>query len=643
MRLTKAKTDTIQVKTQVLVQLLELTEAMLQGDHSKRVVVDFDDDMVVRIVDNLNRFSNEIQLNQILDYKQEKTVNSFIEVISSFANLDFKQKLPISDNGTILDAIATGINILGEELQQSTASKYELEIERNRLREAQSIAKIGSWVLNVPSFKLAWSEEAYRIFELDQQQTPDLFGAYRQKIHPNDLPKLDSLIRSAIQKGDDFNLELRMICTDESLKYILCIGEALKGEDGQTTSLKGTMQDITKRKYDEQKLKEAKEYAEEANNAKSRFLANMSHEIRTPLNGILGLTEIMQGEDVSDEHRKYLQIVRESGKTLAQLINDILDLSKIESKNLQLENIPFSLSKIVISNVNSYKFLAEQKGLVMSYHIDESIPKEVMGDPTRVSQVITNLISNAIKFTDRGKIDISLSLSNHKKNEITVQGMVKDTGVGIPHDKLDMIFQSFTQADDSITRQYGGTGLGLSIVKNLLEQMKGSIFVESPADPFLNRGSAFIFTLKLKLSDDQVDQLSIREKGNRKCILRQKMNVLVVDDNPINLLVAKKMLQKFGAEVTIVESGHDAISLVKLNKYDLVLMDIQMPELNGYETAEELRKLNFNKPILALSANAYQEDVDKSLASGMNDHIKKPYTEEQLFDKVSKFEEFLQA
>jgi PAS domain S-box-containing protein len=625
--------ETTLVNKQLLHQMLELSEAILKGDFSKRIVADFGESPMHKIAANLNQLSDQIQLNDVRG-SQQQTVNSFIEVISSFANLDFNHKLPISENGTVMDAIATGINILGEELEQSTASKQELEMERNKLNEAQSIAKVGSWQLDVTSMSLKASDEAYQIFGIDKKQTSDLFAAAAKKMRKKDRSKLKSLISHAIEKDQAFATELKIDDEKGSIKYTICIGKPIKDNANRVYCLEGTVQDITERKHIEETLKEAKEFAEEANNSKSRFLANMSHEIRTPLNGILGLTEIMLGENLSDEHRKYLEIVRESGKNLAKLINDILDLSKIESKKLQLEYIPFDFSKTIIANINSYKFLADQKGLGLTYYIDGSIPSEVIGDPTRVSQILTNLISNAMKFTEEGGIEVNFSLQELKDDEVTISGEVKDTGSGIPKDKLDVIFQSFTQADDSITRKYGGTGLGLSIVKNLVTHMKGTIVVNSPVDPVLNRGSVFRFSLKLKLPAKKAQRV---ESGNIETKLRfnKALHILVVDDNPVNLLVAKKMIQKFGAKVTIAESGYNAIDLVKREEYDLILMDIQMPGINGFETALEIRRLNYIKPIIALSANAYDDDIQSSLSSGMNDHIKKPYSEQHLFEVIN--------
>jgi signal transduction histidine kinase/CheY-like chemotaxis protein len=625
------------VKTQILSRLLELSEAILHGDYSKRIVTDYDEAIITKIIGNLNKVADNAQLNSIaVNDNQEQTVSTFIEVISSFANLDFKQKLPISENGTIMDAIATGINVLGDELEQSTASKQELETERNRLNEAQAIAKVGSWELDIPSFKLRWSNETFRIVELEYMSADILYKAYRKTFHPDDVSRFDDSMSTAIKKNEGFAVEHRLIGPGGSIKYIHCIGEIVKNNKAVTIGLKGTIQDVTERKVVEDKLKKAKEYAEVANNAKSLFLANMSHEIRTPLNGILGLTEIMLGEEVNEEHRKYLEIIGSSGKNLTQLINDILDFSKIESGKLDLENIIFNFNEVISANINRYAFLAKQKGLTLSYHIHESIPRDVIGDPNRISQILTNLIGNAIKFTEKGKVEITFTLLDNKNGEASIQGVVKDTGIGIPKEKESSIFQSFTQADEAVTRKYGGTGLGLSIVKSLLAQMNGDIRMESPVDLVLNNGSAFTFFIKLKLPAEQSGPAS-NLNGRQDRVFKTSPHILIVDDNKVNLLVAKKMVQKFGAKVTTVESGILAIDLVKAISYDMVLMDIQMPEMDGYQTTMELRRLHFTLPIVALTANAYTEDVQNSINSGMNDHIQKPYTEEKLFEKMIKF------
>jgi signal transduction histidine kinase len=627
-----------QTKTDILSRLLEMSEALLRGDYSKRVITDFDDDIITKIADNFNRFADKAQLNTINEaHNQEQTVNNFIEVISSFANLDFKQKLPISDNGTIMDAIATGINVLGDELEHSTASKQELENERNRLNEAQSIAKVGSWELLIPSLQLSLSNEAYRICELTPQSADTLLEAFRERFHPEDLVKFDLLIKNTLEENEPFVMEYRIDCPHSGIKYILGICEVVKNAEGKASRWKGTMQDITERKLFEETLRQAKENAEEANLAKSTFLANMSHEIRTPLNGILGITEVMLCETAQESHQNYLEIIRSSGKNLSQLINDILDFSKIESGKLVLENIVFNFKEVIDTTIAPYKFLAEQKGLSFVCFIDNSIPKELIGDPMRLSQVVTNLVGNAIKFTEEGSISISLSLSENKEEEVVIRGEVRDTGVGILKEKEKLIFESFTQADETVTRKFGGTGLGLSIVKSLLLLMKGDIASVSPAEVGLNKGSIFAFTLALKVPKKMPVQEQTNSVDKESITFGRPLHILIVDDNQVNLLVAKKMVSRFGAEVSTAESGIGAINLVKANNYDMVLMDIQMPELNGYETTVELRKLGYTKPVIALSANAYSDDIQKSFESGMNDHMQKPYTLQQLFQRMSQF------
>ncbi len=505
--------ETVTVKSEVLQRLLEFSESVMKGDYSKRVITDFSDDIVTKIVNNLNRFANKMQLDPSgSDTDQDLTINTFVEVISSYTNLDFKQKLPISENGTIWDAIATGINLLGDELANSTASRYELEFEQNRLKKA---------ILQ----------------------------------------------------------------------------------------------------------------AEEANKAKSQFLANMSHEIRTPLNGILGLTQVLLNDISNQEHIDYLELIHSSGKNLRQLINDILDFSKIESGKLELESIAFNFNTIIKNDIETIKFLAEQKGIKISCHISPKIPNEVIGDQVRISQILTNILSNSIKFTSQGQINVQFDLHESLGDEITIKGSVTDTGIGIAKEAQEKIFQSFNHADNSVTRKYGGTGLGLSIVKSLVELMHGSISVQSPVDTDLNTGTCFTFTIKLKA----LQKLKvIREAARNNRTLQNSPHILIVDDNPVNLIVAKKMVENFGGKVTTTDCGITAIKLVKENSFDLILMDIQMPQQDGHETTRQLRKLNYKMPIIALSASAYKDDVQNSSNAGMNDHLQKPFTETELFQAITK-------
>jgi CheY-like chemotaxis protein/anti-sigma regulatory factor (Ser/Thr protein kinase) len=382
-------------------------------------------------------------------------------------------------------------------------------------------------------------------------------------------------------------------------------------------------------------LEIAKEQAELANKAKSLFLANMSHEIRTPLNGILGLTQIMQLEEVSDEFRSYLDMIHTSGSNLTKLINDILDFSKIESGKLELENIRFNLHKSISADVERHRILALQKGLSLTCHINDSVPTEVAGDPVRITQVLTNIISNAIKFTEKGSISVSFSALESGQDSVVIQGSVRDTGIGIGAEARERIFQSFTQADNSVTRKFGGTGLGLSIAKRLVEMMDGSISVHSPENEDTKQGTVFTFTIRLRVPERKM----LNNNGKRRhdhLMFSRPLQILIVDDNPINLLVARKMVERFGATVTAAVNGLDAVNLANKNEFDVILMDIQMPELDGHEATRWLRGTHFyTKPIIALSANAFPEDIQKSLEAGMNAHVQKPFTEAHLFQVIN--------
>jgi PAS domain S-box-containing protein len=552
------------------------------------------------------------------------------KLIFEIAAGNFDYKIKRTDSHDELEAIVTGINMLVEELKISTVSRDYFD---NILKGVVDLLFI--------------LDQNYQIHTINQVVTNalgyelnELLGQHFFSLANESTSAVNNVTDSISTNKNINHVEFYLKTKDGHVIPTSCSVSQLYDNQGHRNGILIIAKDITQQKLSEEELRRAKGYAEAANEAKSRFLANMSHEIRTPLNGILGLTELMLNETTNETHREYMQIVKDSGQNLARLINDILDLSKIESGKLVLEKIDFNFNETILSNLHPYKHLAAQKKLKLNYFIDKKIPSRVIGDPTRINQIIVNLVSNAIKFTEDGFIDVIFSLVEETNDDVMIQGVVEDSGIGISEDKQRAIFGSFTQADDSVTRKYGGTGLGLSIVENLVKKMGGTVSVKSPARNDSTGGTAFTFTLKIKVSP-QKDLPPPENNDNQipapKLLFKRSLNILLVDDNNVNLLVAKKMLVKMGAKVTVAENGLEAVNKVRDNEFDFVFMDIQMPVMDGYTATVELRKMNFSNPIVALSANAYSDHVKKSIESGMNGHLQKPFREDQLFETVNQF------
>ena len=393
-------------------------------------------------------------------------------------------------------------------------------------------------------------------------------------------------------------------------------------------------QDITVLKKVEKELEHAKRIAEESTLAKSSFLANMSHEIRTPLNALLGFAGILATTELNRTQQEYLEAIDTSGKNLLNIINDILDFSKIEAGMFSIEKTPFSLQQ-TLHSVNMMFFeKAQSKGLKFFMSIDPETPSLVIGDPTRFTQIMINLIGNALKFTNKGSVTIECDVESKTEKEVIIRIAVTDTGIGISPDKLDSIFNRFTQAEEDTTRNFGGTGLGLSIAKKLVELQDGELWVESKLD----EGSVFGFRISYGISESKEYIHQETEKKppveSKKSFVGKKL--LVVEDNLLNQKLATTLLGNEGFEVHVADNGQVAIDILEKESYDLVLMDIQMPVMDGYQTALKMRDvLQLSVPVIAMTANALAGERERCLQAGMNDYITKPFKTQELLDKIS--------
>jgi PAS domain S-box-containing protein len=374
--------------------------------------------------------------------------------------------------------------------------------------------------------------------------------------------------------------------------------------------------------------KEATLIAENAVKAKQQFLSNMSHEIRTPMNAIIGFTKVVLKTDLSAKQTEYLSAIKTSGDALIVLINDILDLAKVDAGKMTFEQTPFKLSASISSMLHLFETKILEKNLELVKIYDKKIPEVLIGDPIRLHQIILNLVSNAVKFTTYGQITVSVRLVHQNEENVTIEFAVSDTGIGISENKLDKIFDNFQQASSSTSRVFGGTGLGLAIVKQLVEPQGGTIRVISKID----KGSTFSFVLSFKKTDAAAELVIVIPVLDSEV---KNIKVLVVEDIPLNQLLMKTLLDDFGFERDIAANGKIAIEKIALKSYDIILMDLQMPEMNGFEATDYIRNtLHSNIPIIALTADVTTVDLAKCKAVGMNDYIAKPVDERVLYSKI---------
>ena len=582
------------------------------------------------LVSQYNTLEKDIMLVHPGD--RERVEAFFLELIQKRTSYDIEYRIVRADGDEryvreqgepVLDHQGQLVRTIGvlQDITESGDIQRSIEQSEAKLRLAAQTASLGYWHFDEVTGKyLDISDEFAHIFGFSADEFLERYlsnGKFMELIHPGDR----AAVQEVYDSGSGAKIEYRILRRGGDIGHIREIGEYIKDDAGNLIESVGTVQDITE-------LKEARLEAENASRAKSEFLANMSHEIRTPMNAIIGMSYLALKTSLNEKQKNYISKAHDSAESLLGIIDDILDLAKIEADKLELENIEFRLSETIQNEVDLLKIKADEKAVNINVEIEKDVPDNLIGDSLRLGQILINLLSNAIKFSHTdGKVFLKVTLQENRDHEVILRFIVKDNGIGISPEQQTKMFQPFSQADSSTTRKYGGTGLGLIISRNIIQMMGGDISVESEPEV----GSTLTFNVRLgkqlqenpavERSDYDID----KDVGNAIDRLRGT-RVLLVDDNEINQELVTELLTSNAMLVDTAYNGREALDLLNSGEYDIVLMDCQMPVMDGYEATLEIRKQErFSRlPVIAITANAMKGDRDKVLSVGMNDHIAKP-------------------
>ncbi len=554
---------------------------------------------------------------------------------------------------------AAELVIADKELDFQNTEKEKREIENKELEALNYSAKLASQyslsLIEASRDPLVTINIEGKITDMNEALV-NITGMMREELTGSDFfdyftePQMArEVYQKVFAKGSVADSPLTLRHKEGKLTDVLFNGSVYKDDKENVMGVVIVARDVTDQKRIEKELIEAKVFAELATEiaeeekrnaekstkiaenavkAKQQFLSNMSHEIRTPMNAIIGFTKVVLKTDLSAKQKEYLSAIKLSGDALIVLINDILDLAKVDAGKMTFEKVPFKLSASISAMLHVFETKIQEKNLELVTEYDDTIPKVLLGDPVRLHQIILNLVSNAIKFTSKGRITVSVRLLNEDDESSTIEFAISDTGIGIEESKIDTVFNDFQQATSGTSRLYGGTGLGLAIVKQLVEPQGGTITVKS----IINKGSTFSFILSFQKTNVEPEkETEIMELDSEI----KSIKVLVVEDIPLNQLLMKTLLDDFGFERDIAENGKIAIEKLKKESYDIVLMDLQMPIMNGFEATKYIRKtMNSKIPIIALTADVTTVDLAKCKEVGMNDYIAKPVDEQMLYSKI---------
>lgn len=454
-------------------------------------------------------------------------------------------------------------------------------------------------------------------------------SAWLDTLHPDDRAPSSNVTRfktlEEVGTNAKYEFRYRIFTPSGEMRWIKDTSFPITDDKNTFIGFAGVAEDITKEVLHEQELREAKSRAEVANQAKSDFLAMISHELRTPLNAILGMTQILQTKKLNADAEEYVNIISSAGTSLLALVSDILDFARLEAGKLTFHSEPMNLLEMFEQSIHSMQYLAREKGLELKFDYNKNLSRKVLGDANRIRQVLVNLISNAIKFTESGYVAVMVNVQDVNDYQIQLEVSVTDTGIGINTEKINSIFERFSQIDSIYHRKHGGIGLGLAISKQLIENMGGKINAESE----IGKGSKFSFSLSLQLQNNVENKGEDITTTNETSRAKYNKKILVVEDNAINQMIAKIMLEEFSCEVDIIDNGYEVLQKIgELSKYDLIFMDVGLPDVSGFDLVASLRKEASlkAKPIIAMTAHILDNDKQQAYQAGMDKVLPKPIT-----------------
>lgn len=546
---------------------------------------------------------------------------------------------PMHDNkGAVIGFLNMAIDITKQK-----KANAEIVSVRDQLLMAANVAQLGIWTWNVKTDELEWNDMMFQIYQqpLSLNQEGLMYQHWVERLHIDDKIFFEEVLQEAIVGGGKIDHMFRIVLPEQRVRYIQARAYMERDRQGNVIAVTGINRDITQEYELETWLRRAKEEADAASLSKSEFLANMSHEIRTPMNAVLGMLQLVQRTALDSQQEDYITKAHVAATSLLSLINDILDYSKVDAGKLEIEHAPFEMKKLISQLDTLLSGLVINKNVTLRYEIDNNIPDYLVGDHLRLLQVLTNLCSNALKFTLEGSVDIVISQISARADAAYLQFSVRDTGIGIDISQKESIFEVFSQAESSTARRFGGSGLGLVISRRLVRLMGGELMVES----VLGEGSHFYFSLALPKVDEK-ESKAIHQRLSAVASLvgthrLQGMSLLVVEDNALNRQVAKELLEAEGARVTMAEGGEEGVAMLDeagAKAFDLVLMDMQMPNVDGLEATRRIRRdVRFTQlPIVAMTANVSKADQAACLHAGMNDHLGKPLDIELMIAVIRK-------